>query len=137
MLRVCIYFARIVRFPFISKVSFQANSLGIKQISENDLLEMIRTRPEGKLEDSKPVTARAKPNARKVSNKSESDKSSPSPNKAKVPSTSSKKETTPPLPHTSEKTKASPPVLKQISGTSSNSQEVNLDVNLTHKCVIK
>ncbi|XP_011267537.2 replication factor C subunit 1 isoform X2 [Camponotus floridanus] len=51
----------------------KANSLGIKQISEDDLLEMIRTRPEGKTEDV--FITKAKSNAKKILNKSEEDKS--------------------------------------------------------------
>ncbi|XP_014468375.1 PREDICTED: replication factor C subunit 1 isoform X2 [Dinoponera quadriceps] len=59
----------------------KANSLGIEQISEDNLLEMIRTRPEGRAEDIKPATTRAKP--KKVLNKSESD-TSPSPSETKA-----------------------------------------------------
>jgi len=106
------------------KKYFQANSLAIKQISEDDLLEMIRTRPEGKVEDIKPA---AKRNAKKISNKFESDKSL-SPSKSEILFTSPEKIKTP-LPSTVIKT--SLPVSTQISNTSSNSQEVNPNINLT------
>lgn len=53
----------------------KANNLGIKQISEDDLLEMIRTRPEGKAEDVKPVVIKAKSNVKKILNTFEEDKS--------------------------------------------------------------
>ncbi|XP_050464112.1 replication factor C subunit 1 isoform X1 [Cataglyphis hispanica] len=53
----------------------KANNLGIKQISEDDLLEMICTRPEGKAEDVKLVTTKAKSNVKKILNTFEGDKS--------------------------------------------------------------
>ncbi|XP_011874559.1 PREDICTED: replication factor C subunit 1 isoform X2 [Vollenhovia emeryi] len=70
----------------------KASSLGIKQISEDGLLEMIRTRPEGKAVNVKPT--KTKPSVKNVLNKSESDKSSSS-NEVKALS-SAKKIKTPP-----------------------------------------
>ncbi|XP_072757331.1 replication factor C subunit 1 isoform X2 [Anoplolepis gracilipes] len=67
--------------PGPSKLA-KASSLGIKQISEDDLLEMIRTRPEGKAENV--IITKAKSNTKKKFNKFEEDKS-PSPQKAKSP----------------------------------------------------
>ncbi|TGZ37704.1 Uncharacterized protein DBV15_02952 [Temnothorax longispinosus] len=81
----------------------KANSLGIKQISEDDLLEMIRTRPEGKAKAIKPT--KAKLNMKKIPNKSENDKS-PSPSKI-IALDSPKKIKTPPL-DSLEKIKTSP-----------------------------
>ncbi|RLU25150.1 hypothetical protein DMN91_003242 [Ooceraea biroi] len=100
----------------------KASSLGIEQISEDDLLEMIRTRPEGQARDIKPAAMRGKPHAKKMSNKSESDKSSSpyktetsSPEKVETPSSSS------------GKTKTLSPST-QSSSTSSNSQEKTTSV---------
>ncbi|XP_070166241.1 replication factor C subunit 1 isoform X2 [Polyergus mexicanus] len=53
----------------------KANNLGIKQISEDNLLEMIRTRSEGKAKDIKPVITKAKSNVKKILNTFEEDKS--------------------------------------------------------------
>lgn len=106
------------------EISFQANSLGLKQISEDDLLEMIRTRPKGKAESIKPI--KAKSIVGKTSNKSKSDKS-PSPNKIKA---SPKKIKT--SPSSPVKTRTSP-ISKQTSDTNSSTQKVNLSINLrTH-----
>ncbi|KAL0125553.1 hypothetical protein PUN28_004575 [Cardiocondyla obscurior] len=66
----------------------KAKTLGIKQISEDDLLEMIRIRPEGKAIAIKP--AKTKLNTKKISNKSESDELS-SPSKIKASLNSSEK----------------------------------------------
>ncbi|EFN78410.1 replication factor C subunit 1 [Harpegnathos saltator] len=110
----------------------KANTLSIKQITEDDLLEMIRTRPEGKSEDIKPT--KAKPNVKKMSSKSESD-TSPSPNKTKALLVSPKKETSP---ISSLKIKMSPksveikislPEPKQTSDISSNLQEATTNVS--------
>ncbi|XP_020279206.1 replication factor C subunit 1 isoform X2 [Pseudomyrmex gracilis] len=49
----------------------KADNLGIKRISEDDLIEMIRTRPEGKTEDIKPTATRAKPKSKNLSKESE------------------------------------------------------------------
>lgn len=106
---------------YLHEISFQANSLGLKQISEDDLLEMIRTRPEGKVENIKPT--KAKSNVKNILNKSKSDES-PSPKKIK---TSPKKIKTPPS--SPVKTKTSP-VSEQASDTSSSAQKVNLYSNL-------
>ncbi|XP_071562880.1 replication factor C subunit 1 isoform X1 [Temnothorax nylanderi] len=100
----------------------KANSLGIKQISEDDLLEIIRTRPEGKAKAIKPT--KAKLNMKKIPNKSENDKS-PSPSKI-IALDSPKKIKTPPL-DSLEKIKTSP-VSKQVSDTSSSTQEVTTSV---------
>lgn len=95
----------------------KAAGLGIKQISEDDLLEMIRTMPEGKAEAVKQQAAtRIQSNARKASNKSESDES-PSPCKTKTFASSEKIETPPP---SSAKTKPLLPVSTQLSDSSSN-----------------
>lgn len=92
---------------------------------------MIRTRPEGKSNDIKPVTIKAKPNEKKVLNKPESAKP-PSPNKANILSTPPK---IPPRSYALEKTETSPSVSKKILDMSNNSQEVNIDVNLARKCI--
>lgn len=98
----------------------KASSLGIKQISEDDLLEMIRTRPEGKATGIKPTATKSvKSNGKKILRKFESEKL-PSPNKEKV--SDSPKKTPPPSPmKTSVTTKMSPS--KQASDTSSNTQK--------------
>jgi len=106
------------------KKYFQANSLGIKQISEDGLLEMIRTKPKGKVEDIKPA---AKRNVKKISNKSESSKTE-SPSKTETSFTSPEKIKTP-SPSTM-KTKTLSPISTQISDTSGGSQEVNPNINL-------
>lgn len=110
MLTYSVYTSRITNIR-LYEINFQASSLGIKQISEDDLLQMIRTRPEGKSEDIKPAKAKAKP---KTSNKSESDKS-PSPKKVKTP------------PSSPVKVKISSPVKQASQDTSgtNKSQEVN------------
>lgn len=120
-----------MHIPFVSclyEISFQASNLDIKQISEDDLLEMIRTRPKGKAEDIKPATTKARSNSKKILNKSESDKS-PSPNKGKTSSDLVQKIKTPPS--SLVKTETSP-VSKQISDISNNTQKVNLVINLTY-----
>lgn len=92
---------------------------------------MIRTRPEGRATDIKQT--KAKSNVKKMSlSKSESDKSS-SPNKVKISSGSPKKIKTPPSSpaKTSVKMETSP-VSTQASDTSSNTQKVNLDINLIY-----
>ncbi|KAH0946169.1 hypothetical protein HN011_006968 [Eciton burchellii] len=96
----------------------KANSLGIKQISEDGLLEMIRTKPKGKVEDIKPA---AKRNVKKISNKSESSKTE-SPSKTETSFTSPEKIKTP-SPSTM-KTKTLSPISTQISDTSGGSQEI-------------
>jgi len=140
--KVCFYIIEYTYTFCISFVSclyeiiFQANSLGIKQISEDDLLEMIRTRPEGKAADIKPIVTK-KSNVKKILSKSESDKSSPSPNKAKALLDSPKKIKTPSSPvKTSVKTKTSP-ISKQTSDISNDIQKVNLDINLTYMHIHK
>lgn len=104
----------------LHEISLQANSLSIKQISEDDLLEMIRTRPEGKAADIKPTRARS--NVKKISNKLESDKSL-SPDKVKTSLDSAKEIKTPP---------SSPVKTKTSSPVSSKTQMVDLDINLTY-----
>ncbi|XP_012231846.1 replication factor C subunit 1 [Linepithema humile] len=105
----------------------KASSLGIKQISEDDLLQMIRTRPEGRSEDIKPTKTRAKS---KTSNKSESDKS-PSPKKAKTPSPKKAETPSPKKAETPSrspvKVKMSSP-MKQASDTSSTSESQEISV---------
>lgn len=110
--------------PGPSKLA-KANSLGIKQISEDDLLEMIRMRPEGKVEDVKPLITKAKS---KKLNKFEEDKS-PSPNKAKSASTDSHdlSEKVKTLPCSSMKT--SPSIPKETSNMSSCSQETTTSIS--------
>ncbi|XP_029165981.1 replication factor C subunit 1 isoform X2 [Nylanderia fulva] len=104
----------------------KANSLGIKQISEDDLLEMIRTRPEGKAEAVKPLITKAK--SKKLLNKFEEDKS-PSSNKAKSAPTGSyelsEKVKTPPC----ALMKTSPSIPKQTSNVSSCSQETTSSIS--------
>ncbi|CAL1677655.1 unnamed protein product [Lasius platythorax] len=106
----------------------KASSLGIKHISEDDLLEMIRTRPEGKA--VKPLITKAKSNAKKILNKFEGDKS-PSPNKAKSAPTGSydlsEKIKTPPC--SPMKTKTSPSIPKQTSDAISYSQETTTSIS--------
>lgn len=118
-------YTHVLHISFVSclyEISFQASSLAIKQISEDDLLEMIRTKPEGKAENIKPTKVRS--NVKKILNKSESDKS-PSPNKGKALSDLVKKIKTPPS--SPVRTNKSP-VSKQISDISNNTEEkVNLD----------
>ncbi|KAG5345632.1 RFC1 factor, partial [Acromyrmex heyeri] len=100
----------------------KASNLGIKQISEDDLLEMIRTRPEGKATDIKPT--KAKSNVKKIFRKFESDES-PSPNKTKTLLDSPKKiKISPSLPvKTSVNTETSP-ASKQILDASNNTQKI-------------
>lgn len=88
---------------------------------------MIRMRPEGKA-DIKPV--KAKSYVKKIFSKFESDES---PNKTKALLDSPKKVKTPPFSpvKTSVNTKTSP-ASKQTSDASSNTQKVNLDINLTY-----
>ncbi|XP_012535848.1 replication factor C subunit 1 [Monomorium pharaonis] len=94
----------------------KANSIGIKQICEDDFLEMIRTRPEGRAEDIKPVIKKS--NIKKSLNKSESDKllllneTSFSTKKVKTPSSS-------PV-----KTEILPSVSKEASDMSNNIQKM-------------
>ncbi|XP_011631850.1 replication factor C subunit 1, partial [Pogonomyrmex barbatus] len=109
----------------------KANSLGIKQISEDDLLEMICTRSEGKPKDIKPATIR-----KTISNKSESDKSSsakkekaPSPKKEEILSLKKEKSSDfyqkVKTPSSSPmKVKTSSPISKQISNISNDIQEI-------------
>ncbi|CAK9821609.1 Replication factor C subunit 1 [Anthophora retusa] len=66
--------------PGPAKVS-KADSLNIKKISEDDLLEMIRTRPAGQAGDVKQSRARSKTRAKEKSTESEDE--SPSPPKKK------------------------------------------------------
>ncbi|XP_032689501.1 replication factor C subunit 1 isoform X2 [Odontomachus brunneus] len=115
--------------PGPSKLA-KASSLGIKQITEDDLLEMIRTRPEGRSEDIKPTTTKAKSNAKKISSTSESDKSL-SPKKTKALSVTPKKEASPissEKTKLSVKTKVSSPVQKPISDESNSLQEVTISI---------
>ncbi|XP_018357397.1 PREDICTED: replication factor C subunit 1 isoform X2 [Trachymyrmex cornetzi] len=102
----------------------KAINLGIKQISEDDLLEMIRTRPEGKTADIK--STKAKSNVKKIFRKFESDESL-LPNKTKALLDSPKKIKTPPsLPvKTSVNTKTSP-ASKQTLDASNDTQKVNI-----------
>lgn len=104
----------------------KANSLGVKQISEDDLLELIRTRPEGKVKDVKPQITKAK--SKKLLNKFEEDKS-PSPNKAKSTPTGShdlsEKVKTPPC----SPMKTSPSISKQTSNLISCSQETTTSIS--------
>lgn len=118
-------------FFSLHEINFQASSLGIKQISEDDLLEMIRTKPKGKVEDIKPT--KTKLNINKILNKSKSDKSS-SPSKVKASLGSPKKIKTPPS--SPVKTKISSPISKPDLDTSST-QKVHLDSNLTYICKSK
>ncbi|CAK9807284.1 Replication factor C subunit 1 [Anthophora plagiata] len=62
--------------PGPAKVS-KADSLNIKKISEDDLLEMIRTRPAGQAGDVKQSRARSKNRGKEKSTESEDESSSP------------------------------------------------------------
>ncbi|XP_018342281.1 PREDICTED: replication factor C subunit 1 isoform X1 [Trachymyrmex septentrionalis] len=100
----------------------KASNLGIKQISEDDLLEMIRTRSEGKAADIKPT--KAKSNVKKIFKKFESDES---PNKTKALLDSLKKiKILSSLPEkTSVNTKTSS-ASKQILDVSNDTQKANI-----------
>lgn len=102
--------------------------MSIKQISEDDLLEMIRTRPEGKTESVKPFIIKAKSNAKKILNKSEEDKSLLSKEGKSATTDSydlSEKINIPPC--SSVKTSLIP---KQTLDVINYSQEINLDINI-------
>lgn len=85
---------------------------------------MIHTRPAGNFENIQPAITKAKSNMKKVSNKSESDKS-PSPKKEKISSVSLKNEKTSAISPIKSSTSLS--VLKQTLDTNHDLQEVNLN----------
>lgn len=93
---------------------------------------MIRTRPEGKAEDVKPLTTKAKSSAKKISNKFEEDKSPP-PQKVKSAPTCdfSDKIKTPP----SSPMKTTSSSVPKTLDANNYSQEVNLDHQSDKTCL--
>ncbi|XP_018403558.1 PREDICTED: replication factor C subunit 1 isoform X2 [Cyphomyrmex costatus] len=98
----------------------KANNLSIKQISEDNLLEMIRTKPEGKAAHIKPTKARS--NVKKTFSK-ESDKLL-SPNKTKALDSLENIKTPPSSPVKIIVNTKTSPVSKQTSDASNNTQKI-------------